>query len=97
MSFWISLLGRILLGGLVVVGLIVSGITSAGADVRIRSSLGGAVEDYLHFFAGTSNGRARHYRRSLLLRLYSRAQHDSKEPHLRHFQGRARLSRCPMG
>jgi len=51
MSFWISLLGRILLGGLVVVGLIVSGITSAGADVRIRSSLGGAVEDYLRFFS----------------------------------------------
>ena len=46
-----SLPGRIVFGVLVVVGLIMSAIAPAGADVRIRSSLGGAVEDYLRFFA----------------------------------------------
>ena len=46
-----SLPGRIVFGVLVVVGLIMSAIPPAGADVRIRSSLGGAVEDYLRFFA----------------------------------------------
>ena len=47
----ISLPGRIVFGVLVLVGLIMSAIAPAGADVRIRSSLGGAVEDYLRFFA----------------------------------------------
>ena len=47
----VSLPGRIVFGVLVVVGLIMSAIAPAGADVRIRSSLGGAVEDYLRFFA----------------------------------------------
>ena len=47
----VSLSGRIFVGVLVVVGSIVSAIPPAGADVRIRSSLGGAVEDYLRFFA----------------------------------------------
>ena len=47
----VSLPVRIVFGVLVVVGLIMSAIAPAGADVRIRSSLGGAVEDYLRFFA----------------------------------------------
>ena len=47
----VSLPGRIVFGVLVVMGLIMSAIAPAGADVRIRSSLGGAVEDYLRFFA----------------------------------------------
>ena len=47
----VSLPGRIVFGVLVVVGLITSAIAPAGADVRIRSSLGGAVEDYLRFFS----------------------------------------------
>ena len=47
----VSLPGRIVFGVLVVVGLIMSAIAPAGADVRIRSSLGGAVEDYLRFFS----------------------------------------------
>jgi hypothetical protein len=47
----VSLSGRIFVGVFVVVGSIVSAILPAGADVRIRSSLGGAVEDYLRFFS----------------------------------------------
>jgi hypothetical protein len=47
----VSLPGRFVFGVLVVAGLIMSAISPAGADVRIRSSLGGAVEDYLRFFA----------------------------------------------
>ena len=47
----VSLPGRIVFAVLVVAGLIMSATAPAGADVRIRSSLGGAVEDYLRFFA----------------------------------------------
>ena len=47
----VPLPGRFVFGVLVVAGLIMSAIPTAGADVRIRSSLGGAVEDYLRFFA----------------------------------------------
>jgi hypothetical protein len=47
----VSLSGRIFVGVLVVVGLVVSAIPPAGADVRIVSSAGGMVEEYLRTFA----------------------------------------------
>jgi hypothetical protein len=88
--------GRMIFAGVFIV-LALFAMLPARADVRILSSSGGAVSDYLAVFAPRASvRRADHHRRALPIRLHVGAEHDPAQSHLRYAACGARFPCAAM-
>ena len=82
----------------VAVVLVLLAMPMAHADVRILSSSGDMVEDYLRTFAQIRQSGERVIIDGPCLSACTLVLSTiPKDPYLRHIKGGARLSRCPMG